>query len=338
MTTNEAGAVPVATFDHRHFRAADLVAAKGGRSVSVCLPARNEEATVGGIVAAIRLELVERVGLVDEVVVVDDGSSDATAERAAHAGARVVPSTASPGKGQALSRALASARGDVLVFLDADVANFGAHFVVGLLGPLLVRPGISFVKGFYRRPFEGREGEGGRVTELLARPLLARLFPHLAAVVQPLAGECSASREVLEAVEFVDGYGVELGMLIDVAGRFGVASLAQVDLGLRVHRNRPLAELTPRPPPYSTSAWPGRSGIGRRRRVPSGGRPRRGSEPGVAFRGTETEAGMSPGSVVMVGGGLAGAKAAETLRTDGFEGPVVLVGEEPSALRSAAAV
>ncbi len=245
MSTNAAlGGVRVATFDHRHFSAADLLIAKGGRSVSVCLPARNEEATVGEIVAAIRLELVETVGLVDEVVVVDDGSSDATAERAAQAGARVVNSTAGPGKGQALRGALAAAHGEVLVFLDADVANFGAHFVVGLLGPLLLRPDIGFVKGFYCRPFEGRVGEGGRVTELLARPLLARLFPDLAGVVQPLAGECAARRDVLEAIAFVDGYGVELGMLIDVVGRFGVASLAQVDLGLRVHRNRPLAELT----------------------------------------------------------------------------------------------
>ncbi len=245
MNTDSPPGAPVATFDHRHFHAIDLVAAKGGRSVSVCLPARNEEATVGPIVATIHTQLVDRLGLVDEVVVVDDGSRDATAERAAAAGARVVRSTAGPGKGQALGHALDAARGEVVVFLDADVIDFGAHFVVGLLGPLLLRPGIGFVKGFYRRPLEGRVGEGGRVTELVARPLLARLFPHLVGFVQPLAGECSARRDVLEAVAFVDGYGVEMGMLIDVARRLGVASLAQVDLGLRVHRNRPLAELAP---------------------------------------------------------------------------------------------
>ncbi len=241
---------PIATFDHRRFNVGHLVDAKRGRAVSVCLPARDEESTVGDIVATVRADLVERTGLVQEVLVVDDGSTDRTAQRAMDAGARVVPSCAAGGcdrrgKGQALRRAVIEASGDLVVFLDADVHNFGTHFVVGLLGPLLLRPGTSFVKAFYRRPYQGQSGEGGRVTELLARPLVARLFPHLGGVHQPLAGEAAARRDVLESVAFAEGYGVELRMLIDIAERFGVSSLAQVDLGDRVHRNRPLAELAP---------------------------------------------------------------------------------------------
>ena len=214
----------------------------------MCLPARNEEATVGAIVARVRAALVDAVPLVDEVLVVDDGSIDATATEAATAGARVVrrgPDDGPPGKGQALRRAVEEAVGDVLVFLDADVRNFDSHFVSGLLGPVLTEPGTALVKATYRRPLAGSDGPGGRVTELVARPLLARLFPELASVAQPLAGECAAPRSVLEAVPFADGYGVEIGLLIDVAARCGAGALAQVDLGERVHRNRPLDELAP---------------------------------------------------------------------------------------------
>ncbi len=244
-----AAGTAIATFDHRQFDTAALLEAKQGRSISVCLPARDEEATVGDIVATLRRDLVETCPLIDEIIVVEDGSTDRTAERAVRHGARVVSSSfvhgggAGPGKGQAMALAAAEARGDVLVFLDADVRNFGSHFVVGLLGPLLLWADVALVKAFYRRPLDGRPGEGGRVTELVARPLLARLFPHLVGVLQPLAGECAVRRDVLDAITFADGYGVELAMLIDVARHFGVASLAQVDLGERVHRNRPLAEL-----------------------------------------------------------------------------------------------
>jgi glucosyl-3-phosphoglycerate synthase len=240
--------VGVRTFAACRFRAGPLAEAKAGRRISVCLPARDEASTVGAIVRRVVSSLVDEVPLVDEVLVVDDGSRDATAAEAREAGARVVrrgPGDGPHGKGQALRRAVDEATGDVLVFLDADVRNFDTHFVVGLLGPVLTEPGTALVKATYRRPLAGSDGPGGRVTELVARPLLARFFPELAGITQPLAGECAAPRAVLEAVPFADGYGVEVGLLIDVAARCGAASLAQVDLGERVHRNRPLDELAP---------------------------------------------------------------------------------------------
>ena len=172
----------IARFDHTEFTAEQLAGARGDRLVSVCVPARNEEATVGLIVETTVRDLIERVALVDEVVVVDDHSSDRTGAVAARAGARVVPASEArrsgppgPGKGQALRAAVGAARGDVLVFLDADVRGFGSHFVTGLLGPLLLSDEVALVKGSYRRPLNGNHGGGGRVTELLARPLLFRL-------------------------------------------------------------------------------------------------------------------------------------------------------------------
>ena len=237
-------ALPPRTLDGGAFAAAALVGRKDGRRVTVCLPARNEAATVGAIVATIRRELRGLVPLVDEIVVVDDGSTDATAAVAGAAGARVVAGTGS-GKGDAMHTGLVSSDGDLVVYCDADVAGFRAQFVVGLLGPLLVDEGTTFVKGFYQRPLDGRVGEGGRVTELLARPLLRTFFPALAAFRQPLAGEIAAPRSVLAEVPFVSGYGVDVALLVDVAERFGSATMAQVDLGTRIHRNRPLAELGP---------------------------------------------------------------------------------------------
>ena len=241
---------PLPAFHHRDFGAASLAADKGGLRVTVCLPARDEEATVGAIVATIARDLVDSHGLVDEVLVIDDGSRDATAAVARGAGALVV-STPGLGKGGAMWTGVFEAEGDVVVFCDADVVGFSSSFVVGLLGPLLAAGGdddddhhhIGFVKAFYERPYEGRPGEGGRVTELVAKPLLRRLFPHLASVRQPLAGECAGRREVLEQLPFVEGYGVDLGLVIDVVACFGAGALAQVDLGHRQHRNRPLGEL-----------------------------------------------------------------------------------------------
>jgi glucosyl-3-phosphoglycerate synthase len=234
------------------FPAADLVAAKGSTTVSVCIPARNEETTVGAIVDTIRSELVDGLGLVDEIVVVDDHSSDRTGPEATAAGARVVDAAdvladhgRGHGKGEALWKSLYASRGDVVVWCDADVQDFDPRFVTGLLGPLLTDPSLAFVKGFYERPVDGQVRGGGRVTELVARPVLTLLFPDLARIVQPLSGEYGGRREVLEQVPFVEGYGVDIALLIDIAARFGVDRLAQVDLGQRIHRNRPLHELSP---------------------------------------------------------------------------------------------
>lgn len=239
---------------HEDFDPADLAARKRatGVGVSVCLPARDEEATVGHIVATVRRTLMEAVPLVDEVVVLDDGSTDATAEAAAWEGARVVAvdnvlAEAGPGsgKGNAMWKSLDACDGDILCWVDADIRNFGSHFVSGLLGPLLTQPEIGFVKGFYRRPLHGEPHGGGRVTELVARPLISSLFPHLARFVQPLSGEYAGRREILEAVPFVEGWGVEFGLLVDVVEKFGLGATAQVDLGVREHRNRPLEDLGP---------------------------------------------------------------------------------------------
>lgn len=245
---------PIATFDYRDFSAQELAASRGGLRVTVCIPARDEEGTVGRVVGAVQDGLVDRVGLVDEVVVVDDGSRDATAVAAANAGARVVPSSTERaedggplglGKGGAIATGLAATESDLVVFLDADVTNLRAHFVTGLLGPLVTAPERVLVKGFYARAYRGEAVGGGRVTELVARPALSLLFPDLAGVEQPLAGETAVRRSALQGLEIVGGYGVEIGMLIDLAERFGPQALAQVDLGVRVHRSRPLDQLVP---------------------------------------------------------------------------------------------
>jgi len=222
-----------------------------GTTISVCLPARDEEGTVGQIVGSVRRRLVETVHLVDEIVVMDDGSTDNTAEFAEEEGARVhrvaeVLPTLAPGsgKGNALWRSLYVTEGDIVVWIDADVRNFRPHFVTRLLEPLLDDPDIGLVKAFYRRPLHDQPTGGGRVTELMARPLLCSLFPHLSGIVQPLSGEYAGRRELLEAVPFVEGWGVEIGLLIDVADRVGVDAIAQCDLGVREHRNRPLDELS----------------------------------------------------------------------------------------------
>ena len=244
-------ATAIRMYRHSEFAVDELVTAKAGRTVSVVLPARDEESTVGGIVAAIRASLAP--GLVDEVLVVDDGSSDSTALSASAAGARVVAASSvlpecgrRTGKGEALWKGVAASTGDVVAFCDADLRDFDPRFVVGLLGPLLLHPGeVRFVKAFYERPLDGSPRGGGRVTELMARPLISVLFPDLVPIVQPLAGEFAAPRAVLESLPFVEGYGVDLALLVDVCRAFGPAAIAQVDLGVRVHRNRPLSELGP---------------------------------------------------------------------------------------------
>jgi glucosyl-3-phosphoglycerate synthase len=222
----------------------------GGHTISVCIPAYNEEPTIAHIVGTVRRELIERTPLVDELIVVDDGSTDATAEVAADLGARVVTAAevlpdqpSGTGKGNALWKSLFASTGDIVCWVDADIRNFGAHFVTGLVEPLVCDPDVSFAKGYYRRPLHSSADGGGRVTELVARPLISRLFPKLAHIVQPLGGEYAGRRELLETIPFVEGWGVELGMLVDVAERVGRSGIAQVDLGVREHRNRPLDEL-----------------------------------------------------------------------------------------------
>jgi glucosyl-3-phosphoglycerate synthase len=234
-------------FDRRTSRAADwptaaLIERKGATTVSVVLPALDEEPTVGGIVEGIRA-LAESTGLVDEIVVVDSGSADRTAEVAAAAGATVhhrddvLPRLGSyPGKGEVLWKALHVTSGDVIVYVDADLTDFGPHYVTGLLGPLLSDPGVLLTKAFYDRPLlDVSAAGGGRVTELMARPLLQAYFPHLAGVVQPLAGEYAARRSLLETLPFAAGYGVETGLLLDTVSGHGLDAVAQVDLGHRTH-------------------------------------------------------------------------------------------------------
>jgi len=198
--------------------------------ISVVIPARDEAATVAGMVDVCRRAA-------GEVVVVDDCSSDDTAAVALAAGARVVRGPGR-GKGAAMRAGLAASTGNIVVFADADVTSLGPRFVTALAQPLIDRDEVVFVKGRYERA-----GAGGRVNELVARPLLERLFPALAFVEQPLGGEYAGRRAVLEALSFEGGYGVDVGLLLDIAARHGVGAIAQVDLGVRVHRNRPLSEL-----------------------------------------------------------------------------------------------
>lgn len=225
-----------------------------GPSVSVVIPALDEQDTVAAVVAS-AVEL-RTAGLVDDVVVVDGGSSDATRDRAADAGARVVDqqrtlAAAGPGrgKGDALWKGVGVTSGALVVFLDADVVQPSARTIIGLVSPFVRDPGVQLVKAAYDRAFVDAATAavaatgGGRVTELTARPLLAALWPELAWLAQPLGGEYAGRRAAFEAVPFVQGYGVEFGLLVDIAGRYGAQAIAQVDLGVRVHRHQPLAAL-----------------------------------------------------------------------------------------------
>ncbi|MGD9695627.1 MAG: glucosyl-3-phosphoglycerate synthase [Thermoleophilia bacterium] len=221
-----------------------------GATVSVVLPALDVAATVGPIVERIRDALCGPLDLVDEVVVVDSGSADDSAAVAARAGARVVAARdvlahlgPARGKGEAMWKGLAVAEGDIVAFVDADIVGFDPAFVTGLVGPLLLVPDIAYVKGFYRRNLHGRRDDGGRVTEICARPLVNLLYPELAGFVQPLAGEAAGRRDLLRALAFPTGYAVELDLLVEIWRRAGLAALAQVDLGERRHRHQPTAVL-----------------------------------------------------------------------------------------------
>jgi glucosyl-3-phosphoglycerate synthase len=239
---------------HHSLYSPERIAAERDRSVSVCLPARECAQTVGEIVGA--LAELREAGAIDEIVVVDAASADGTAAVARRAGAIVwqeaelMPAYGRVlGKGDAMWRALSVLSGELVCFLDADTEGFSAHFATGLLGPLVVEQGVSFVKGFYRRPLargtvEEAEG-GGRVNHLMARPALQVFYPELAGVRQPLAGEVAAQRQLLESLPFATGYGVEIGMLIDVWREHGLDAIAQVDLDVHHNRHQPLSALTP---------------------------------------------------------------------------------------------
>jgi glucosyl-3-phosphoglycerate synthase len=263
---NDSRAVPLrverwfgeSNFHHREFADLDrLVRLKeqAGLTISLVLPALNEEATIGAIVRRARRDLMERHHLIDELLVMDSDSTDRTREIAAAEGARVavhqqvLPAYGSyRGKGEALWKSLYETCGDIVVWADSDVRNWHPRMVYGTLGPLIAEERIQYVKGYYRRPIvEGgvlKEGGGGRVTELVARPLINLFFPELSGLIQPLSGEYAGRRSLLETIPFFTSYAVEIGHLIDVAGRVGLEGLGQVDLERRVHRNQELEGLS----------------------------------------------------------------------------------------------
>ncbi len=250
MRSTDATPGRIRDFHHRDFPIDRILAHKGETTVSVCLPARNEAATVAAIVETLRRDLLD-VGAIDEIVVIDDHSTDDTAVVASRAGARVVHSAdvlasfgVGHGKGEVLWKSLFVTTGDLIIWCDSDISEFGSRFVSGILGPLICEPNVDLAKGYYRRPEREREG-GGRVTELVARPLLSLFHPGLAELKQPLSGEYGGRREILEQLPFVAGYGVEVGLLIDYAARFHLTGLVQVDLDVRHHRNRTLTQLSP---------------------------------------------------------------------------------------------
>ncbi|MGH2841851.1 MAG: glucosyl-3-phosphoglycerate synthase, partial [Solirubrobacteraceae bacterium] len=236
------------TYHHADFPA-DRLRAQREDSISVCVPARDEAATIAGVVAP--LVALRDAGVIDQVVVVDDDSCDSTGAIAARLGAEVHRASEllpefgpGLGKGDAMWRALSVLTGDLVCFVDGDSEDFGAHFACGLLGPLVCEQQVQFVKGFYRRPFKHSGATqptgGGRVSELAARPLLHAFYPELAAVRQPLAGEIAARRELLERMAFCTCYAVEIGLLVDVYAATGIGGLAQVDLDVRQNRHQPL--------------------------------------------------------------------------------------------------
>jgi glucosyl-3-phosphoglycerate synthase len=218
-----------------------VAALKGDATVAVIIPAKNEAATIGSVLESVLVH----DQLIDELIVVSDHSDDDTAIVADHHGARVVRLERSTGKGAAMSAGVASSTSAILAFLDADVLNTTPDYVARLIQPLLERPATQLVKGFYERPLHNMPTGGGRVNELTARPILSLLFPGLGEIRQPLAGETAVRRSALESITLEPDYSVEIALLIDVAQRFGVHALAQVDLGIRRHRNRPLEDLRP---------------------------------------------------------------------------------------------
>ena len=246
------------TFHADEFKQLDEIVAlkrEQGVTISLALPALNEQETVGKIIDVIKKELIDKAPLLDEIVLIDSNSTDSTREIAAQADVPVYIHQhllerlgARDGKGEALWKSLLVTRGDIIMWIDTDIVNIHPRFVYGILGPLLINPQVQFVKGFYRRPLKvGQKmqaGGGGRVTELTARPLLNLFYPELSGVVQPLSGEYAGRREALEKVPFFSGYGVETGMLIDIYEKYGLQAIAQVDLLERIHHNQHLEALS----------------------------------------------------------------------------------------------
>ncbi|PKN00506.1 MAG: glucosyl-3-phosphoglycerate synthase [Elusimicrobia bacterium HGW-Elusimicrobia-2] len=241
-------------YSWRDFSAADLVKKKSGLKISVIIPARNEAATIGKIVRSIRKDLVLKHPLVDEIIVLDGGSSDMTRAIARSEGAVVrrdsdiVPAAGNfSGKGNALYKSYFASTGDILAFIDGDIRNFTSRFITGIVGPLLINKKVSFVKAFYRRPLmvsgKFKRGEGGRVTEILARPILNTFFPELANIRQPLSGEYAIRRDLFRKLSIPSGYGVEVAFLIEILHIAGRKAIAQADLGERRHRNQTLHAL-----------------------------------------------------------------------------------------------
>ena len=222
--------------------------------VSVVVPTFNEASTIGTIIAVTKKEMIDEIALVDEIVVIDSHSTDATVDIAKEAGARVFTSNSIPapcdpmcGKGASLWKALFVTRGDIIVCIDADIKNFTPQFIYGLIAPFLENSRTIFAKAFYRRPFiidhNVYENYGGRVTEILVRPFLSAFAPDLAAIHQPLSGEYAFRRAPVEKVPFSSGYGVEIGLIFDLYRKYGLEFFAEVDMGVRHHRNRPIEEL-----------------------------------------------------------------------------------------------
>ena len=237
-----------AIFDLTGWTRERAVQAKAGRTISLCIPCRDEANTIGGLVTLAKNALGGLNGLVDEIIVLDDRSIDGSADVARGAGATVVPISEvhekhgeGRGKGNALWASLIVSKGDIVVWCDADVTSFEPDWVTRLVAPLLLDDHNAIVKAHYHRPTE--LGGGGRTTELVARPLLSLFYPELADLHQPLAGEYAVRRSAMADIPFVQGWGVEIAMLIDVAGKFGIDTITQVDLGVRHHRNQPLLSL-----------------------------------------------------------------------------------------------
>ncbi|MCC6897236.1 MAG: glucosyl-3-phosphoglycerate synthase [Anaerolineae bacterium] len=246
------------TFHHSEF--ADLKALmalkeKQGVTISIGLPALNEEDTIGNVIQTLKSALMDEIPLIDEMVLIDSNSTDRTVEIAeslhipVYRHPDILPEMGTyRGKGEALWKSLHVLKGDIIAWVDTDITNIQPHFAYGLLGPLLRRPEVQYVKGFYQRPIKvGEKLEsfgGGRVTELVARPLLNLFYPELSGIIQPLSGEYAGRRQALERVPFFSGYGVETGLLLDILEQFGLEAIAQSDLEVRIHYNQPLVDLS----------------------------------------------------------------------------------------------